>query len=100
MAVFCTKYDLFNFYLDINCFELQAPLCNYSEQMFSNWIKEYIKSAEVLNQQFIFVVAGKCVYLAGFCTFYGILAYKFNIVQDIINSSTIHKNKGCIFIYL
>jgi hypothetical protein len=67
--------------------------------MFSNWIKECIKSAEVLNQQFIFVVARKHVCLAGFCALYGILAYKFNIARDIINNFTIYKNKEHTFIY-
>jgi hypothetical protein len=94
LAVFCTRLNsrINNLYID--CYNLQSSLSDFSEQMFTDWIKKQIKSAEILNQQYMFIVGGQYIYLTVFCVLYGISTYKFHIAQNIINKSTVHKNKG------
>jgi hypothetical protein len=99
LAVFCTRLNsrINNLYID--CYNLRFPLSNFSEQMFTDWIKKQIKSAEILNQQYVFIVGGQCIYLTAFCALYGISTYKFHIIQNIINKPTVYKSKGRLFIH-
>jgi hypothetical protein len=86
----------FSEYLD--CLKLREPLMNYSEQQFTDWIKERIRCAKLDNEQYVFIVDGKQVCMAAFCSIFAISSYKFHIARESLDVPTIHKKTGSVVV--
>ena len=66
----------------------------FSEQQFTEWIKEKIRGASLKNNTYYFVVKGNTVCINAFCSIYGISQHKFNGALETLDEVTVHGNVG------
>ena len=66
----------------------------FSEQQFTEWIKEKIRGASLKNNTYYFVVKGNTVCINAFCSIYGISQHKFNGALETLDEVTVHRSVG------
>ena len=71
--------------------ELRKSLFGLNEVETTDWIKEKIKSAQIVGASYIFHLKGKQYCLAAFLAIFGVTKYKFNTALNTLDSPTVCK---------